>query len=73
MDSWRPTLGAALGWVRSVVDVERGHDTLGEHPGAKAPRRASADAALEDQGDLIGTSEIEVVTDHLLEEDPPRN
>jgi hypothetical protein len=55
-----------------VVHVERGDDPLGEHPGAKASRGASVDTALADQGDLIGTSEIEVVTDHLLEEDPPR-
>ena len=47
-------------------------DAVGEHPGAEASRGPSADAPLEDQGDLIGTSEIEVVTDHLLEEDATR-
>ena len=54
-----------------VVDVEGGDDALGEHPGSKASWRLTADTSLEDQGDLVGTPEIEVVTDHLLEEDPP--
>ena len=40
------------------------------HPGAKAPRGPPVHPALEDQGDLVGAPEVEVVTDYLLEEHP---
>ena len=53
-----------------VVDVERRGDAFGDDPGAKAPRGRPVDPPLEDQGDLIGTAQIEIVTDYLLEEHP---
>lgn len=51
-----------------VVDVQRGRDTLGEDAGAHASRGAAGDAAIEDQLNLVRTAEIEVLADHLLEE-----
>src|SRR6185295_13718694 len=38
-------------------------------PGAPAPRGAAGDLAIEDQADLAGPSDVEVLADHLLEED----
>src|SRR3974377_790480 len=51
-----------------VVDVERGCDALGEDAGAHPPRGSAGDPAIEDQLDLLGTTEIEVLADDLLEE-----
>src|SRR5438876_2906764 len=52
-----------------VVDVQRGGDALGEHPGAEAARRATGDAAAEDELDLVGAADVEILADDLLEED----
>ena len=47
---------------------------VGDHPGAEPSRRgaraAAHQAAVEDQADLIGAADVEVVADDLLEEDP---
>jgi len=53
-----------------VVDVERRGDPLGDDPGAESPRGAPIHSPFEDQGDLIGTADVQVVTDDLLEEHP---
>ena len=55
----------------------RGHDTrgiprmdaLGQHPRAKPPRRLPRDAASEDELHPIGSSQVEVLADGLLEID----
>jgi len=52
-----------------VVDVERGGDALSEDAGSHPSRGSAGDAAIEDQLDLLGATEIEVLADHLLEED----
>ena len=51
-----------------VVDVQGRSDVLGDDTGAKSPRRLTADLAVEDQLHLLRSAEIEVLTDHLLEE-----
>ena len=51
-----------------VLDVQRGHDALGQHAGAEAPGRAARDAPIEDQLHLIGTAEVEILADDLFEE-----
>ena len=53
-----------------VVDVEGGGDPLGYDPGAESTGCAPIDPLLEDQGDLIGAADVQVVTDYLLEEHP---
>jgi hypothetical protein len=55
-----------------VVDVQRRGDAFSDHPGAEASRRAFGDAPFEDERHLVGTADVEVVADHLLEEDPSR-
>jgi hypothetical protein len=52
-----------------VVEVERGGDALGHDAGAHPSRGSAGDAALEDQLDFLGTTEIEIFADHLFEED----
>src|SRR3984893_16607776 len=51
-----------------VVDIQGRSDVLGEDTGAKPPRGAAIDLAVEDQLDLLRPAEIEVLADHLLEE-----
>ena len=51
-----------------VIDVERGRHVAGEDAGAPARRRAPRDLAIEDQLHLLGAAEVEVLADHLLEE-----
>src|SRR5437588_341249 len=54
-----------------VIDMERRHHTIGDHTGTKAARCAPPDPSVEYQGHLTGPPEIEVLPDHLLEEDAP--
>src|SRR5215831_12429416 len=56
-----------------VVDVQRRHHAVGNDTGAELPRRAAAHLAVEHQADLAGAADIEVLADHLLEEDAPRD
>ena len=58
---------------RLVVDVQRRHDTFSQHASTEATRRATADAAVEDELYLIWTPKIEVVANDLLEEGAPRH
>ncbi|MDT7697680.1 MAG: hypothetical protein QOJ30_5 [Pseudonocardiales bacterium] len=50
-------------------------DPLGKHASAEPARgvlaAAAVDAPVEDQADLVGASDVEVVPDDLLEEHPP--
>jgi len=66
----RPSLWFLLDLGVLVVDVKRRGDPNGYDPGAKAPGCATGHAPRKDQGDLIGATEVQVVTDHLLEEHP---
>src|SRR5207244_2010185 len=52
-----------------VIDMQRGGDARGEDAGAEAAGRAAGDAPAENQLDLIGPPDVEVLADHLLEED----
>jgi hypothetical protein len=52
-----------------VVDVQRGRDALGEDAGAEAAGGPAGHAPVEDQGDLVGAADVEVLADDLLEED----
>jgi hypothetical protein len=58
-----------------VIDVQGGNDPRGEDPGAEPARRGAGsladDPAAEDQPDVIGPADTEVVADDFLEEDPP--
>src|SRR5215471_3567984 len=51
-----------------VIDVQGWGDILGDDPGAKAGLGMARDPAIEDEFDLLGAAEIEVLADHLLEE-----
>src|ERR1700693_5302666 len=56
-----------------VIDVQRRDHAVGDDTGAEPPRRAAAHLAVEHQAHLAGTADIEVLADHLLEEDAPRH
>ena len=60
-----------------VVHVQARGDPVGDDPGAEPSRgrvRALAEqVAVEDQPDLVGAADVQVVADHLLEEHPPRH
>ena len=43
---------------------------MSDDAGTEAARRAIRDLAIEDQLNLLWTSKIEVLTDHVLEEQP---
>jgi hypothetical protein len=53
-----------------VIDVERGHDAVGDHARAETSGGSSADAAVEEELDLARAPDVEILADHLLEEDP---
>ncbi len=59
----------------SVVDVQRRGDALGDDPGAEpswgAEASAPEDASVEDEADLVGTTDVEVLADDVFEEHPP--
>src|SRR5262249_1265294 len=52
-----------------VIDVQRRHHAVGDHAGAEPTGCAPGDPSVEDQADLAGPAEIEILPDHLLEED----
>src|SRR5580700_3807658 len=52
-----------------VIDVQRGHDAVGDDAGAEPTRCAPDDLTVEHLAHLNGPAEIEVLPDHLLEED----
>ena len=52
-----------------VVDVQRRNDAVGDDPGTASAWCAAGDLAVEDQADLAGPADVEVLADHLLEED----
>src|SRR6516225_10484001 len=52
-----------------VVDVQRGRDPFGDHPGAKGARGRLGDATLKDELHLVRTPQIQVLADHLLKEE----
>ena len=61
-----------------VVHVQARGDPGGDHPGPEPSSRCRARAAadrtgVEDETDLIGGADVEVVADDLLEEDPTRD
>src|SRR5664280_1021107 len=58
-----------------VVDVQGRDDAVGDDPGAEAARgrvvALADDAPVEDQTNLVGAANVEVLVQHLLEEDSP--
>src|SRR6201987_805008 len=52
-----------------VIDVQGWGDIPRDHPGAKAGSRMARYPAIEDEFDLLRAAEIEVLADHLLEEE----
>src|ERR1700704_3014065 len=56
-----------------VVNVQRRHHAVGDDAGAKPARRAPDDLTVEHEAHLAGPAEIEVLPDHLLEEDASRH
>src|ERR1700730_8136267 len=54
-----------------VVDVQRGNHTVGDDAGTESAWCAPAYLAVEHQAHLAGPADIEVLTDHPLEEDAP--
>jgi hypothetical protein len=65
-----PFLVVLLDLGMLVVNVDRWRYSLRDDPGAKAPGSAFDDSAAKDERHLVGTTEIEVVADDFLEEDP---
>jgi hypothetical protein len=53
-----------------VIDVQGRSYVLRQDAGPEPPRRLAGDLAIEDQLDFLRASEIEVLADHLLEEQP---
>src|SRR5215471_15626394 len=51
-----------------VIDIQGWGDILCDHPGSEAGFGIAPDPAIEDEFDLFGAAEIEVLADHLLEE-----
>src|SRR5262249_31030290 len=54
-----------------VVDMQRRHDAVGDDAGTGTTWGSAGDLAVEDPGPLAGTTDIEVLADHLSEKDPP--
>ena len=55
-----------------VEEVDRNLGPAGDDLGRERPRRRALDPSIEDQGDLVGPTEVEVVGDERLEEGPSR-
>lgn len=53
--------------------MQRGHDSVGDDAGTEPTRCAPDDLTVEHQAHLTGPAEIEVLPDHLLEEDASRH
>src|SRR3954468_6649489 len=53
-----------------VIDVQRRHHTIGDDTGTKPARRTPSNPSVEDEAHLCGSAEVEVLPDHLLEENP---
>ena len=51
-----------------VMDVQRWRDALGNNAGAEAPGCPACDAALQDELHFLRTADVQVLADHLLEE-----
>ena len=68
-------MAVPVGLTQPDADIPTQRGVL--HPGpepSRGPVRALAvQAAAEDKGDLVGAADVQVVPDHLLEEDSPRN
>ena len=65
-----PFCGVLLDAGVFVIDVAGGRDTLGDHPGPKAPRRLLPHPPSEDELDLVWAAAVTVFPNHLVEEDP---
>jgi hypothetical protein len=53
-----------------VIDVQGWRYIVRDHPGAEPCTRMAPDPAVEDKLDLFWAAEIEVLADHLFEEQP---
>ena len=53
-----------------IVDVQRGNHAIGNDPSAETPGSGFGHAPIEDQLDLLGTADIQVFANHILEENP---
>ena len=52
-----------------VVEVQRGHHALGDDAGAEPPWGPPRHPAIEDQLHVVGAADVEILADHLFEED----
>src|SRR5215470_7151425 len=52
-----------------VIGMQSGNDTLSDNASPEASGRAAIDAPAEDQLDLAGSSDIQVLADDFLEEE----
>ena len=61
---------------RLVLDMQRGSDSLREHPGAEPGRcgmaAASDQPTIEDERHPVGSANVDVLSHHLFEERPAR-
>jgi hypothetical protein len=51
-----------------VVQPQAGHDVLRDQPRAEAGLGRARDAFVEDELQVLGTAQVQVVAEHLLEE-----
>ena len=65
----RPSLWYCLMRRSFVVDVQGGHDAIGNDAGAKQAGRGLGNPAVKDQLHLFGPADIEVFANHFFKED----
>ena len=68
----RPSLKYCLMPRGFVVAAQRRIDSLGQDSGAKRPGVRAIDRSIEDQRNLIGAPNIEVISNHTLKPHPAR-
>ena len=56
-----------------VMDVQRWRDAFGNNAGAERAGRPLRDAALEDELHVLGAADVQVLADHLFEENAAMN
>lgn len=63
---------AVVGGALRLIEVDTGHDPLGDDPGREPAGRPPGDPAVEEQVKAVRAAEVEVVAEDLLEELRPR-
>src|SRR4249920_1104993 len=56
-----------------IVDMQRGNDAIRDDAGTEPPWGAAVDPAVEDQAHLARPTNVQILADHLFEEDASRH